>query len=174
MAINLCQEPGNSELREQRTGLHMYQLNKPQKNEYPLLLELWESSVKATHHFLQPGDINVFKSFIRDKEVFDQVNLLCARDANNTILGFMGTSGNSLEMLFISAASLRRGIGQLLLQHAIHKLGITRVDVNEQNKQAIRFYERFGFKTISRSELDGTGKPYPILHMELNATGNSL
>ena len=42
-----------------------------------------------------------------------------------------------------------------------------KVDVNEQNEQAIGFYQHYGFKTISRSELDGTGKPYPILHMEL-------
>jgi len=31
----------------------------------------------------------------------------------------------------------------------------------------VGFYEHMGFEIISRSELDGLGKPYPILHMQL-------
>lgn len=46
-------------------------------------------------------------------------------------------------------------------------LEVKKVDVNEQNEQALGFYEHHGFKTIGRSELDASGKPYPILHMAL-------
>jgi len=145
----------------------MYTLDTPQKNEYSNLLEVWESSVKATHHFLRPGDIEVFKRIIKEEEVFGHVNLICARDSNKTILGFLGTSDNNIEMLFISPNSIGQGIGKLLLRHAIDQLKITKVDVNEQNHQALKFYEHFGFKTIARSEIDGTGRPYPILHMQL-------
>ncbi|HMU10716.1 MAG TPA: GNAT family N-acetyltransferase [Ferruginibacter sp.] len=138
-----------------------------QQSEYPILLKIWESSVKATHHFLRDGDVEIFKNFIQEKEVFGQVTLACARDDKNDITGFLGVAGNSLEMLFIDAAYRGRGIGKMLLLHAINNLHITKVDVNEQNEQAIIFYERHGFKTMSRSEKDGMGKPYPILHMEL-------
>ena len=41
------------------------------------------------------------------------------------------------------------------------------MDVNEQNDVAIAFYERMGFKQIGHSELDATGRPFPIVHMEL-------
>jgi len=44
---------------------------------------------------------------------------------------------------------------------------VTKVDVNEQNGQAIGFYHHCGFKTIKRSELDALGKPHPTLHMQL-------
>ncbi len=138
-----------------------------QRSEYPILLQIWESSVKATHHFLREGDVELFKNFIREKDVFSQVTLLCNRNEHNSITGFMGIAGNSLEMLFIDAAYRGQGIGKILLLHAINNLQVTHVDVNEQNEQAIKFYERYGFKTISRSETDGMGKPYPILHMEL-------
>lgn len=37
----------------------------------------------------------------------------------------------------------------------------------EQNSQALGFYQHIGFSIIGRSELDGQGKPYPLLHMEL-------
>ena len=145
----------------------MYKLDVPRKGEYSTLLEIWECSVRATHHFLDKKDIEIFKKVIQEKDVFNQVNLTCARDANNNILGFMGVSKDSLEMLFIDAHSIGKGIGKLLLLHAINQLNITKVDVNEQNEQALKFYEHFGFKVTSRSELDGTGKPYPILHMQL-------
>ncbi|ENH9207696.1 GNAT family N-acetyltransferase, partial [Vibrio vulnificus] len=46
-------------------------------------------------------------------------------------------------------------------------LGVTKVDVNEQNPQAVGFYEHMGFKVVSRSPLDDMGKPFPILHMTL-------
>jgi putative acetyltransferase len=86
---------------------------------------------------------------------------------NNNILGFMGVSKDVLEMLFIDSRSIGKGVGKMLLLHAINHLNITKVDVNERNEQALKFYGHFGFKVTSRSELDETGKPYPILHMEL-------
>lgn len=41
------------------------------------------------------------------------------------------------------------------------------VTVNEQNPQAVGFYEHMGFKTYKRTECDEEGKPYPILYMKI-------
>ena len=46
-------------------------------------------------------------------------------------------------------------------------MGIAEVDVNEQNIQAVCFYKYIGFNVYKRSDLDGEGKEYPILHMQL-------
>ena len=43
--------------------------------------------------------------------------------------------------------------------------GISELDVNEQNPEAIAFYTRRGFEVIGRSETDDAGRPYPLLHM---------
>ena len=145
----------------------MYRLDSLQKKEHPVLLTIWEASVKATHDFLQDGDVEVFKKIIQENDIFSHVDITCARNQQGDIVGFMGVSGNSLEMLFISPLVMKQGVGKMLLLHAINHLGITKVDVNEQNVEATKFYEHFGFTVINRSELDGTGKPYPILHMEL-------
>jgi putative acetyltransferase len=139
----------------------------PQKDEYSILLEVWESSVRSTHHFLKNNDVEVIKKMIQEKEIFNHVALTCARDNNKNIRGFMGVSEGNLEMLFIESNARGQGVGKLLLLHAIKNLNITKVDVNEQNTQALKFYEHFGFKVTSRSELDGLGKPYPILHLQL-------
>ena len=46
-------------------------------------------------------------------------------------------------------------------------LNAQQLDVNEQNPQALGFYFRQGFEVVGRSEQDGMGQPYPLLHMRL-------
>jgi len=70
-------------------------------------------------------------------------------------------------MLFLHPEARGNGIGKKLVAFAIDQLKANKVDVNEQNEQAVGFYQHAGFKAISRSETDGLGMPFPILHMEL-------
>lgn len=135
-------------------------------SDYPEVTEVWEASVRATHQFLSEEDILYFKPLILN-EYLKAVDLVCTKDATGRILGFMGVHGDSLEMLFIRPDARGKGIGAQFVHHAIHQLNVRKVDVNEQNPQALGFYEHMGFVVVSRSELDGLGKPYPILHMEL-------
>ncbi len=145
----------------------MYSLDTPVKGDYPEMLDVWESSVRATHHFLKEEDIGILKEIILNKEVFDQVSLTCIRDSNKNIRGIMGVVAENLAMLFVHGDFISRGIGKQLLSHAISCLHVKKVDVNEQNEKALRFYEHFGFRIISRSDLDDNGMPFPILHMQL-------
>ena len=79
----------------------------------------------------------------------------------------MGVDGGMLEMLFLASAWRGQGYGKRMICYAIDELKISRVDVNEQNPHARRFYERAGFSAYARSELDGQGNPFPVLHMKL-------
>lgn len=136
------------------------------RNEYGILVDLWEASVRATHNFLAEKDIQYFKPLILN-QYLDAVELRSARNASGDILGFLGVADDKIEMLFILPERRGQGIGRQLLDYAIQEMGATFVDVNEQNPQAVGFYEHFGFRVFKRSPLDGLGKPYPILHMEL-------
>jgi putative acetyltransferase len=137
------------------------------KSEYPEVLKVWEASVRATHDFLQEEDIVYFKPLILE-HYLDAVKLKAWRDENNKIIGFSGVADGNLEMLFIHPDSRGKGIGKALLEYSITNLNVTKVDVNEQNEQAVGFYLKQGFIQIGRSEKDPTGKPYPILHLQLN------
>lgn len=134
--------------------------------EYNKVVEVWESSVRATHHFLKEEDITYYKPLILNTYL-DAVELRCYRDENYKILGFFGISDGNLEMLFMHPEQRSKKIGKSLLEYAIKHFDVTKVDVNEQNEQAVGFYKHCGFVTKGRSELDATGKPYPVLHMEL-------
>lgn len=136
------------------------------KDDYAHITELWEASVRATHDFLSEEDIAFFRPLIRN-EFLAAVCLRCAKDESGTIHGFLGVADGNIEMLFVAPASFGKGIGRQLLNHATQTMGATKVDVNEQNKGALAFYKHMGFVTIGRSPVDGFGKPYPLLHMQI-------
>lgn len=127
--------------------------------DYPELISLWERSVLATHHFLRPVDRQMIKQDL--PQYFDQVTLL-KWQLDDAIVGFSGTSGTELVMLFLDPAYFRRGYGQQIIQ----QLGnIKRVTVNAQNPGALAFYQRQGFKIVSQAAVDGDGRPYPIINL---------
>lgn len=133
--------------------------------EYPALVAVWESAVLATHDFLAESD------FLRIKDnlapyYFPAVTMIVAERAGD-VLGFAGVAAGNLEMLFVAASAQGTGVGTALLQAAITEHGARSVDVNEQNDSARSFYERRGFVQVGRSELDGDGRPCPILRLKL-------
>lgn len=140
------------------------QIRQANKADYLQIMAVWESAVKATHDFLKPEDFEFYKKIIPD--FFSQVDLYVLRSGEH-IFAFMGVAKDNLEMLFVTNEIRGQGYGKLLLKYAIDNFHITKVDVNEQNQQAIGFYEKFGFKVVGRSEKDSMGKDYPILHMSL-------
>ncbi|MBL0552909.1 acetyltransferase [Aeromonas caviae] len=139
-----------------------------QKCDHPTLITIWEASVRASHHFLQEADIAALRPLILE-HYFDAVTLNCARVDNGEIVGFIGVAEGNIEMLFVDPGRQGGGVGRLLVADAIHHLGATRVDVNEQNEPALGFYRHLGFEVVGRSALDGQGKPYPLLHLSLSA-----
>lgn len=138
------------------------------RQDHPALAELWEASVRASHHFIAEADIHFFKPLVRDVYL-DAVTLTCAfdGDGDSRALGFSGVADGKIEMLFVAPPAFGRGIGTKLLRHAVEALGATEVDVNEQNARAVEFYLRRRFVVTGRSEVDGTGRPYPLLHLRL-------
>lgn len=143
-----------------------YKIDNIKKTEYNEVVNIWEASVRATHHFLKEEDIQYFKPLILNTYL-DAVELKCVRNEEGKIIGFLGAADQNLEMLFIDPDCRGKQVGKTLLNFSIEKMNIKKVDVNEQNDQVVGFYKKCGFETTSRSELDSSGKPYHTLHMEL-------
>lgn len=129
------------------------------------LLAVWESSVKATHLFLSADEINKIKQYV--PQALNNVPVLVvAQNEKEIPVGFMGISGQKLEMLFIANENRGQGIGKLLLQTGIKNYAINELAVNEQNPLAKGFYEHMGFMVYKRTKLDEQGNPYPLLYMK--------
>ncbi|MBC5687920.1 GNAT family N-acetyltransferase [Mediterraneibacter sp. NSJ-55] len=128
------------------------------------LLNVWESSVKATHLFLSDDEICNIKKYV-PQALTDVPVLIVAKNENGKPIGFMGISDKMLEMLFVSNESRGQGIGKQLLQYGIETYSVNELSVNEQNPLAKGFYEYMGFEAYKRTELDEQGNLYPLLYM---------
>src|SRR5690242_16457582 len=117
------------------------------------VISVWEQSVRATHLFLKELDIELYKSILQGFD-FSSLAVFCLRDSTNKVLGFIGVAGDKLEMLFLQPSYFGQGYGKILLKYAIDQLNVTRVDVNEDNRRAYRFYRHFGFSVMKRKPVD--------------------
>ena len=128
------------------------------------LLSVWERSVKATHTFLSGEEIAKIKPYV--PQALEQVpHLVVLEDEGGVPAAFMGIGEQKLEMLFLAPEGRGKGHGKRLLQYGIERYAVQEVTVNEQNPQAIGFYEHMGFQTYRRTERDEQGGPYPRLYM---------
>ena len=127
------------------------------------LLDIWLRSVRATHTFLTEDDIQSLYPLVRD-HALPALELWVLCDGES-LSGWMGLSASKLEALFLAPEFTGRGGGRALVKHARQLKGPLTVDVNEQNPEALRFYEACGFEVCGRFATDDGGRPFPLLHM---------
>lgn len=138
-------------------------IRKAKEADYAEMMKAWESSVRETHTFLKEEDFIFYKRII-PINYFPNLDLYILDDGGVT--GFIGISTDNIEMLFVDARLRGKGYGKALLNFVLDNFNIIKVDVNEQNEQAILFYQKMGFVEVGRSEKDSMNKDYPILHLE--------
>ena len=80
------------------------------------------------------------------------------------VKGFVRVDGTRVEKLFTEPVFQGRGVGGLLLEHAVREAGADRLLVLEKNPRANRFYERHGFRASSeRRRVDDTGEFFIVM-----------
>ena len=131
----------------------------------PALLEIWESSVRATHLFLSESEIEKIKEYV-PQALTEVPHLIVAEKQPVNPVACMGIAGERLEMLFLSPAERGKGLGRQLVQYGLRQYGLREVTVNEQNPQAVGFYQHLGFAVEKRTDRDEQGNPYPLLYMK--------
>jgi len=136
------------------------------------LLELWERSVRATHHFLEDSDVVALRPLVAEELASDAVDWWVLVSATEALIGFLGFASDTIEALFIDPDHHGQGGGKFLVAHAQSLgAGALAVDVNEQNEAALGFYKALGFSVVGRSPTDAGGRVFPTLHMKRAAPG---
>ncbi|MFJ4231007.1 acetyltransferase [Cellulosimicrobium cellulans] len=131
------------------------------------LVDVWRRAVEATHDFLTPDDVADLEVAVRD-EYLAAVDVTVA-EREGRVAGFVGTVGHRVEMLFVDPHLHGQGVGRALLAEAGRDHAALELDVNEQNPAALAFYRAQGFVVVGRSETDGQGRPFPLLHLRREA-----
>ncbi|MCJ1656868.1 GNAT family N-acetyltransferase [Staphylococcus sp. NRL 16/872] len=137
---------------------------KLEEKDYAVALDIWERSVLETHEFLKESDRLELKKEI--PTYFKYVEAYLWYD-DDEVIGFSGTNEQNLEMLFIDPKYINQGYGTNIVQYLIKENKVQFVDVNKDNDNAIKFYEKNGFIKYDESQKDEQGRDYPILHMKL-------
>jgi putative acetyltransferase len=137
----------------------MIELRASKRADAAVLLQIWRDAVDSSHEFLTAPDRALIDPLVADYVL--SVPLTVALFHGRRV-AFMGVTGQNIDSLFIHPDGQGLGIGRLMTDTVARP---TTVDVNEQNAPAIAFYRRLGFVVTGRSELDGEGRPYPLLHL---------
>jgi putative acetyltransferase len=137
------------------------------------LFDIWHSAVEATHDFVSPADHAEIAELVRD-QYLPEADLDLAVDENDLPLAFMGMTGNEIDALFVHASARGTGVGRFMVEHACRQSPVILTEVNEQNGQGVAFWEHMGFRRTGRTEVDGQGRPYPLLQMEWRAEPAAL
>ena len=147
-------------------------IRRPAAAERQPLVDLWERSVRATHHFLGEAGILALRPLVAEALAGDTVEWWVLVDDEGALLGFTGLTDHTIEGLFLDPAHRGQGGGRRLVEFAQERFpGALKVDVNEQNPEALKFYAALGFRIVGRSPTDTGGRPYPLLHLERASRG---
>lgn len=150
--------------------MEIYEVQERTEKILEKLLSIWEASVRATHLFLSDAEVLQIREYV-PQALRGVEHLIVAESASGEPAAFMGTEGKRLEMLFLAPEERGKGLGKQLVQYGFEQYGIREVTVNEQNPQAVGFYEHMGFETYKRTDCDEEGNPYPLLYMKLPSEG---
>lgn len=127
------------------------------------LLDIWRKAVDATHDFLQPQDRHAIEAEVA--AFLPNAPAWLATDADDHAIGFMLIDGMHMDALFIDPSWHGKGVGRRLVDHGLSLHPTLTTDVNEQNERAIGFYQAMRFARTGRSDHDGQGRPYPLIHL---------
>ena len=141
----------------------MIKLRPSRPEDGPRVVEIWAAAVDATHDFLSPEDRAAIGEEVR--AFLPGASLTLAVDDRDRPLGFMLIADSHMEALFIDPEHRGAGVGAILIDYALAVHPVLTTDVNEQNAQAVGFYEHMGFERIGWSATDGQGRPYPLIHL---------
>lgn len=127
------------------------------------IIEIWRRAIDATHDFLSPQDRLQIDEMVCG--FLPKAPLWVAVDGEDYPLAFMFIDHGHMEALFVDPTCHGSGVGTALVRHGLSLHPTMTTDVNEQNSQAVGFYEKMGFRRTGRSPVDGQGRPYPLIHL---------
>ena len=84
-------------------------LRRARSDDSERLLELWERSVRATHHFLAEGDILALRPLVAQELASQAVDWWVLVSAAQALIGFLGFASDTIEALFIDPDHSGRG-----------------------------------------------------------------
>lgn len=127
------------------------------------IISIWlEASIKA-HDFI---DSNFWKSKVKDmREVYLPSTENYVYEIEETIIGFVSLSNDTLAAIFVAPSAQGQGIGKQLMKKAKNVRKHLNLTVYKENYKSIEFYEQCGFETEQEQIDEHTGHPELVMNL---------
>lgn len=133
--------------------------------DYEAIAELWEASVRATHHFLKPEEIGFYKPYLL-KYALPACRLYGIKTNEGKLCAFIGLSDDKIEMLFVNPKFFKNGCGRRLVDFAEREKNIKKVDVNEENPAGAGLLSSYGFQHCRPQRTGRQRQAPPLLFLQ--------
>jgi putative acetyltransferase len=124
------------------------------------LTDVWERAARSSHDFMDAGDFDALRPFIRDSYL-PSMHVRLAEVAGSPV-AFVGSADGHVELLYVDPPFHGLGLGTRLLGE-VGAGGARSVEVYADNVTGVGFYRSRGFVETRRRETDAAGRPYPMV-----------
>ena len=122
----------------------------------PELVRMWRESFERAVGVTDPHTLEEQLRYLEEKVVRENRVLVVLDAGTDAVVGFMASTPEKVEQLYVHVAHQRRGIGSMLLDIAKRdSRGRLRLFTFLSNANARRFYESRGFREVGRGFEEG-------------------
>ncbi|OQS13118.1 GNAT family N-acetyltransferase [Nocardia donostiensis] len=129
-----------------------------------VVLDLWSRAARQAHPFIPDEGRGERARKMREIYLRQADNWVAELD--QTVVGLLGMIGSEIGGLFVAPEAHRRGIGRMLVEHALAMHGNVTLEVYEGNATARAVYDRLGFTELARRVDADTGHTMIALRKE--------
>ena len=119
------------------------------------IINIWLNGNIETHSFIPPvywkKNVSVLKQQLPSAEIY-------VYEEDDVLKGFIGLKGDYVAGIFVAKIFRSMGVGRALLKYAGQFHRCLFLNVYVKNEQAVRFYQREGFKIVSEKTDKNTGE----------------
>ncbi|MDY9926141.1 N-acetyltransferase [Methanosarcina sp.] len=129
------------------------------------MVRIWYDASVIAHPFMPASFWASHKSVMKEKYLPLAENYVF--EQKGKVMGFISLVGEKVCALFIAPEAQERGTGKALLEHAKVLKGRLSLKVYRDNRRAIIFYEKSGFKAVGKEIDDHTGCVQVLMEWEI-------
>ncbi|MCX2695412.1 MULTISPECIES: GNAT family N-acetyltransferase [Ochrobactrum] len=133
----------------------------------PSLSSIWYRASMEAHAFLGQDLLRKQRKLIEDVYLEKSETFVAVLERRP--VGFIGLLDSFIGGLFVDPHDQGHGIGRRLINHALAEKGKLSLEVYADNRSACAFYQKLGFREISRRAQDDNGLPFANILMEIKA-----